>query len=65
MYGTNLLLKSNSLPPVKKPANFLAPVPKKAVTVKPGIGLSVLPNIKDFIRPKKPIILYEYESDGR
>jgi len=64
VYGTNLVLKSNSLPPVKKPANFVAPVPKKAVTVKPGTGLSVLPNIKDFIRPKKPIILYEYESDG-
>lgn len=65
VYGTNLLLKSQALPPVKKPLNFVAPVPKKAMTVKPGTGLSVLPDIEEYARPKKPIILYEYESDGK
>jgi len=59
-----ILLKTKALPPVRKPINFVAPVPKKAVTVKPGTGLSVLPDIKSYTRPKKPIILYEYESDG-
>lgn len=59
-----MILKTNSLGPVRKPVNFIAPIPKKATTIKIGSGISVIPNIKSYPRPKKPIILYEYESDG-
>ena len=68
-------------------ANFVAPTPKKAVTINLGSGLSVLPGsifhpsnafihhlecihafsppeIAKYPRPKKPIILYEFEASG-
>ncbi len=66
-------------------ANFVAPTPKKAVTINLGSGLSVLPgiifhpsnafmhpcihalsppDIAKYPRPKKPIILYEFEASG-
>mmetsp|Transcript_453 Transcript_453/g.657 ORF Transcript_453/g.657 Transcript_453/m.657 type:complete len:371 (+) Transcript_453:509-1621(+) len=56
------LIQEKVLKPVKKPANFVAPTPKKATTINLGTGISVLPDINKYPRPKKPIILYEYEA---
>lgn len=57
-------IKQAALPSVKKPFNFVAPTPKKAITIQLGTGISVLPDIKKYKRAQKPIILYEYESNG-
>jgi glutaredoxin len=50
------------LPPIRKPANFVAPVPKKQANIDSGV--STLPNINSYPRPKKPIVIYEYESNA-
>lgn len=51
--------KAPVLKPIAKPANFVAPAPKKAALS--GGGLKVLPGLSP--RPQKPLILYEYEAD--
>jgi hypothetical protein len=55
-------IKSKTLKPPTKPANFVLPTPKKALTINIGTGLSVLPNISSFPRPKKPLIIFDYEN---
>jgi hypothetical protein len=59
---TGEIVKEKPLKPVTRPADFVTPVPKKAKTIQLGSGISVLPNIAQFPRPKKPLILYEYEA---
>lgn len=54
----------DTLKPVAKPADFKAPVPKKAITVPLGTGISVLPSIASYPRPKKPIVIYESEASS-
>lgn len=56
------MIKSKTLKPPVKPPGFVAPTPKKAISIKLGSGLTVLPNIQQFPRPKKPLILYDFEN---
>ena len=55
------VLVRESLKRIAKPANFVAPTPKKAVTVSLG-GITVVPGLNPSYKPKKPIIVYEYEA---
>ena len=48
--------------PIAKPVGFKAPVPKRATLLPIGTGMAVIPDIAKYTRPKKPIVLYEYES---
>jgi len=47
---------------VTKPVGFVPPVPKKAVAI--GGGVKCIPNVNTFLRPKKPIFIYEDEASG-
>jgi len=53
------IINSKKLKPVSKPANFVAPTPKKASN---GGGIATIPNINTYLRPSKPIIIYESEA---
>jgi hypothetical protein len=55
-------LKLPKLKPIAKPAAFAPPTPKTAMFVKPGSGVSVIPSISKYNRPKKPIVIYEFDS---
>lgn len=55
-------IKSKTLKPPTKPVGFVAPQPKKAISIQIGSGLSVLPNIASYPRPKKPIIIFDSET---
>lgn len=46
--------------PIAQPPGFVAPLPKRSITSTSSI--SVLPNIAKYPRPRKPLIIYEYES---
>ena len=58
-------VKAVKLKPISKPANIIATatIPKKGSIGSFG-GVSVLPNIKSYTRPTKPIVLYEYEGSS-
>jgi len=58
-------VKAVKLKPISKPASIIATatVPKKGSIGNFG-GVSVLPNIKSYTRPTKPIVLYEYEGSS-
>lgn len=51
-----------ALPPVKKPTGFVAPTPKKQANI--NSGLTTIPNVSTYLRPKKPLIIFEYERSG-
>lgn len=53
--------KKLKLQPVKKPDGFVAPQPRKAM----GRGGGTLPmkDVSNYTRPKKPLVLYEYEGN--
>lgn len=53
-------VKTTTMKPIARPAGFVAPTPKKSITAKATV--SVLPNISKFPRPRKPLIIYEYEA---
>lgn len=59
-YKPNNSLNFGKLAPVKKPQGFVAPVPKKAIGPAGGIGIIE----GKFPRPRKPIVLYEYEGSS-
>jgi len=56
-------VKKASLKAVSKPSNFVAPQAKKSLLAKGG-GVSALPDIKNYPRAKKPLVLYEYEASA-
>ena len=63
VYRSNNDLKEKKLKPIAKPANF---IPKQSgpPKLKPLGGVSVLPNLSQYTRPTKPVILYEYEASA-
>ncbi|KAJ1390233.1 hypothetical protein B484DRAFT_459599 [Ochromonadaceae sp. CCMP2298] len=62
--GRSVQAVAKALSRIAKPAGFQAPTPKMALTVKLGAGIAVLPDIKQYPRAKKPIVMYEFESDA-
>lgn len=61
-YDSLVALGGKKLQPVRKPANFIAPTPKKVGNI--NSGLSCIPNVNTCLRPKKPIVIYEFESSA-
>eukprot|EP01031_Cornospumella_fuschlensis_P037158 gene37158-45100_t len=61
---TSVLLSQKAQKAIAKPKGFVAPTPKRAMVTKPGSGLSVLPNIQTYTRPKRALVLYEYEGSA-
>jgi hypothetical protein len=60
IYGDmSSIVNSKKMKPVAKPANFVPPVPKRAAV---GGGIAIIPSISSYLRPTKPLIIYEYEA---
>lgn len=65
VYSSTIVAPSKSAKPIRRPANFVPPIPKKALVASSGKSVSVLPSIQSFKRPKQPIVLYEFEADSK
>lgn len=63
-YESSVALKNAELKPPTKPTNFVAPLPKKSTDLNNNRNIiQCLPNVGKFPRPKKPIVIYEFETD--
>ena len=55
-----------TLKPPTKPFNFVAPTPKKSLDLNSNRNIvQCVANVGSYPRPKKPLIIYEYETDSQ
>jgi hypothetical protein len=48
------------LPPIRKPIDFVQPVPKKSIGIYSGV--KCIPDVGKYPKPKKPIVIYDDEK---